>query len=146
MDNRPDDEVVAVLVLFNKPARFSQRWCVPDAHLELRTDALATTSARVGKLDGAAREGAPPGTVDLREAINTPRLSWKKTGGAPVPKPSQEDRTLPVGTVLSREASDDPVTRPKPLRRSRFPKDGERDWQKVFAALSDPRKSLVPPA
>jgi hypothetical protein len=45
----------------------------------------------------------------------------RRPGGAPVPKPSQEDRTLPVGTVLSREASDDPVTRPKPLRRSRFP-------------------------
>jgi hypothetical protein len=36
----------------------------------------------------------------------------RRPGGAPVPKPSQEDRTLPLGTVLSREASDDPVTRP----------------------------------
>ena len=45
----------------------------------------------------------------------------RRPGGAPVLKSSQEDRTLPVGTVLSRGGCDDPVTRPKPLRRSRFP-------------------------
>jgi hypothetical protein len=63
----------------------------------------------------------------------------RRPGSAPVPKPSQEDRTLPVGTVLSREASDDPVTRPKPLRRSRSRKMVSAIGRR-FAALSDPRK------
>jgi hypothetical protein len=47
--------------------------------------------------------------------------------------PSRPRKTghSPIGTVLSSEASDDPVTRPKPLRCSRFPKDVESDWQKV---------------
>jgi hypothetical protein len=62
------------------------------------------------------------------------RLSQKKTRRSTSSRVVPEDRH-PAGTVPSSEASDEPVTRPRPLR-VRDSKDIESDWQGLPPCLT----------
>jgi hypothetical protein len=90
--------------------------------------------------DAAKSDGQVPTDDDLIGDLHSEVAVEEDAAAHQFPSRPRKAGHSPVGTVFSREASDDLFTRPKPLRRSRFPKDIESDWQKA-AALSDPRKA-----